>query len=61
MASADKVAPYLKGIPALFNFDHASAIKKAVNAEKADSLVIRQKNIEDFYASINPDFVMPLF
>jgi hypothetical protein len=27
------VAPYLKGIPALFNFDLASAIRKAVNDE----------------------------
>ncbi len=60
-ASTDKVAPYLKGIPALFNFDHASAIKKAVTAEQADSLVIKQKIIENFYAAINPDFVDATF
>jgi glycosidase len=60
-ASTDKVAPYLKGIPALFNFDHASAIRKAVNEERSDSLAIKQKQIEDFYATINPDFVDATF
>jgi len=60
-ASTDKVAPYLKGIPALFNFDHASAIREAVNEERADSLVIKQKRTEGFYATINPDFIDATF
>jgi glycosidase len=60
-ASTDKVAPYLKGIPALFNFDLASAIRKAVNEEQADSLAIKLKAIEDFYTTINPNFIDATF
>lgn len=60
-ASTDKVAPYLKGMPALFNFDLASAIRKAVNEERADSLAIKLKAIEDFYTTINPDFIDATF
>jgi glycosidase len=60
-ASTDIVAPYLKGIPALFNFDLASAIKKAVNTGTADSLAIRKKRMEDFYTTINPDFIDAIF
>ncbi len=60
-ASTNVVAPYLKGIPALFNFDLASAIRKAVNEERADSLAIKLKVIEDFYTTINPDFIDATF
>ena len=60
-ASTDIVAPYLKGIPALFNFDLASAIKKAVNEGTADSLAIRKKIMEDFYITINPNFIDATF
>lgn len=60
-ASTDKVAPYLKGIPALFNFDLAAAIKKSVAKENADSLAIKLKMIVDFYTTINPDFVDATF
>ncbi|MBI3138349.1 MAG: alpha-amylase [Sphingobacteriales bacterium] len=60
-ASSDIVAPYLKGIPALFNFDLASSIRKAVNEERADSLAIKLKAIEDFYTTINPDFIDATF
>jgi alpha-amylase len=60
-ASTDVVAPYLKGIPALFNFDLASAIRKTVNMENADSLIIKYKLIEDFYTKVNPQFVDATF
>lgn len=60
-ASTNVVAPYLKGIPALFNFDLASAIRKAVNEERADSLAIKLKLIEDFYTTINPGFIDATF
>ncbi len=60
-ASTDIVSPYLKGIPALFNFDLASAIKKAVNMGKADSLAIRKKMMEDFYTTVNPNFIDAIF
>jgi alpha-amylase len=60
-ASSDIVAPYLKGIPALFNFDMGFAITKAVTTEKADSLIIKHKAILDYYTKVNPDFVDATF
>ncbi len=60
-APFDQVAPYLKGIPALFNFDLASAIKKAVNEEQSDSLLIKQKKIEEYYTTVNPKFIDATF
>ncbi|MEI7830758.1 MAG: alpha-amylase family glycosyl hydrolase [Prolixibacteraceae bacterium] len=56
-APAEVVGPYLKGIPALFNFDMGGAIIKAVNEENGSQLVEKHKKIEDFYGSINPDYV----
>lgn len=56
-APSDIVAPFLKGIPALFNFDMGSAIIKAVNEENADGLILKHKEIIDFYKSVNPDYV----
>lgn len=56
-APAEVVGPYLKGIPALFNFDMGGAIIKAVNEENGSQLVEKHKKIEDFYASINPEYV----
>ena len=56
-APADVVGPYLKGIPALFNFDMGGEIIKAVNDENGSQLVEKHKKIEDFYGSINPDYV----
>ncbi len=56
-APSDIVAPYLNGIPALFNFDMGSAITKAVNEENADSLIIKHSKIIDFYKTVNPDYI----
>ncbi|MDT8401666.1 MAG: alpha-amylase family glycosyl hydrolase [Bacteroidales bacterium] len=56
-ASSDIVAPYLKGIPALFNFDMGSAIIEAVNEENANGLIEKHKGIIDFYTTVNPDYV----
>jgi len=60
-APADIVAPYMKGLPALFNFDMGFAITKAVNEEKAGDLVANHKKIQDFYQTINPDYVDAIF
>lgn len=60
-APAEVVGPYLKGIPALFDFDMGSAITKAVTTESADSLPAMHKKIRDFYAHINPDYVDATF
>ncbi len=60
--TTDKVAPYLKSIPALFNFDLASAIRKVVNEEQAaDSLAIKLKKTETIYTAVNPDFIDATF
>jgi glycosidase len=55
------VGPYLKGLPALFNFDMGGAIIKAVNGGKGDSLAIKHKKIRDFYQSVNPEYVDATF
>lgn len=59
---AEKVGPYLKGLPALFNFDMGYEITKTVNTQ-ADSngLVKKYKKINDFYKTITPDFIDATF
>lgn len=61
-SSAKKVAPYLKGIPALFNFDLGVAIIKATKAEKdTTALVKTYKKIVDYYQSITPEYIDATF
>jgi glycosidase len=60
-APAEVVGPYLKGIPALFNFDMGVAIIKALNNEKGDSLGIVHNKIRNFYKTINPDYIDATF
>ncbi|HLA56568.1 MAG TPA: alpha-amylase family glycosyl hydrolase [Flavobacterium sp.] len=60
-APANVVGPYMKGLPALFNFDMGYAITKAVNTHKTDSLVLNHKKIRDFYHGINADYVDATF
>ncbi|MGV3538641.1 MAG: alpha-amylase family glycosyl hydrolase [Rufibacter sp.] len=56
-APADVVAPYLKGLPALFNFEMSWDILKALNTGRGDSLAIKHAKISDFYKKVNPDAV----
>lgn len=60
-APADIVGPYLKGIPALFNFDMGGEIIKAVNEEDGSQLVAKHKKIVDFYKTVNPDYIDATF
>lgn len=60
-ASSDIVAPYLEGIPALFDFDMASVIKKAVRNEIGDSLAFHHQKIISYYTSTNPEFIDATF
>ncbi len=56
------VAPYLKGLPALFNFDLGYAIGKVVNSGKDSiGLIKRYKEISDFYKSVTADYVDATF
>ncbi len=60
-SDAEEVAPYLEGLPALFNFDVGRAITSAVLEEKPGDLVQRHKEIQEYYASINPDYIDAIF
>ncbi|MBK7133750.1 MAG: alpha-glucosidase C-terminal domain-containing protein [Bacteroidales bacterium] len=60
-APAELVGPYLKGIPALFNFDMGGEIIKAVNEGNGSTLVSKHKEIEDFYKKINPEYIDATF
>lgn len=60
-ASSDIVAPYLKGLPALFNFDMGNAITKAVNEEKEGDLTTSHKEIIYYYKTVNPDYIDATF
>lgn len=56
------VAPYLKGLPSLFNFDLGSLITEVVKAgNDSVDLVIKYKEINDYYTSITPDFLDATF
>ncbi|MFD2245396.1 alpha-amylase family glycosyl hydrolase [Pontibacter ruber] len=56
-AEAETVAPYTKGLPALFNFEMSWAILKALNTGRGDSLAIKHAQIIDIYDDVNPDFI----
>lgn len=60
-APAEIVGPYLKGIPALFNFDMGSEIIKAVNEGNGSQLVEKHLKIREFYQSVNPDYIDATF
>lgn len=56
-ADAATVAPYIEGLPALFNFEMSWAILKALKEGTGDSLAIKHAKILDFYQHVNPDFI----
>lgn len=59
---AEEVGPYLKGLPALFNFDMGYAITAAVQAGRDTSgLISRYKAINDYYNSITREYIDATF
>ncbi|MBD1395678.1 alpha-glucosidase C-terminal domain-containing protein [Pontibacter sp. JH31] len=56
-AEADIVAPYTKGLPALFNFEMSWKMLEALNKGTGDSLAIHHDRIMAFYKNVNPDFI----
>jgi alpha-amylase len=60
-ADANTVAPYLKGLHSLFNFDMGYAITRSVNEEKEGDLITKHKEILDFYHKVTPNFVDATF
>lgn len=55
------VAPYLPGLPALFNFDFHYTLLEALNKEDGMLLAKKQKEIIDFYQGITPTFMDATF
>ena len=51
------VAPYLPGLPALFNFDFHYTLLEAFEKEDGMLLAKKQKEIIDFYQNITPNFI----
>jgi glycosidase len=51
------VAPYLPGLPALFNFDFHYTLLEAFNTADGMLLPKKQKEILDFYQNITPEFI----
>ncbi|PZX52436.1 glycosidase [Algoriphagus ratkowskyi] len=51
------VAPFLPGLPALFNFDFHYTLLEALNTENGMLLAKKQKEILDFYLGITPNFI----
>jgi alpha-amylase len=61
-SDAQTVAPYLKGLPALFNFDLGYAITHVVNAGMDTiRLITKYKEINDFYHTVTSDFIDATF
>jgi alpha-amylase len=61
-SKAEDVAPYLKGLPALFNFDLGYAITAAVQTGRDTSGLIKEyKKIIDFYNKSTSDYIDATF
>lgn len=61
-SDAKTVAPYLKGLPSLFNFDLGYAITHVAQAGRDTiNLVQQYKNIRDYYKSITTDYLDATF
>ncbi len=60
-ADAATVAPYMKGLHALFNFDLGYAVTNTVQQGLDTGLVQTHKKIIDFYRSVNPEFIDAIF
>jgi glycosidase len=57
----ETVAPYLPGLPALFNFDFHYTLLEALNKEDGMLLAKKQKGIIDFYKGITTTFIDATF
>jgi len=61
-SQAKDVAPYLQGLPSLFNFDLGYAITAVAKAGRDSiGLVRRYKEIRDYYKSITDDYLDATF
>lgn len=51
------VAPFLPGLPALFNFDFHYTLIESLNKQNGMLLVNKEKSVLDYYNSITTDFI----
>ncbi|WP_074223656.1 alpha-amylase family glycosyl hydrolase [Algoriphagus halophilus] len=51
------VAPFLPGLPALFNFDFHYTLIESLNKEDGKLLVDKEKSVLDYYERITSDFI----
>ena len=56
-SEADKVAPYYKGIPALFEFSFWWRLKDCINTGSGSSLVGTIQGYQKLYAGYRPDYI----
>jgi alpha-amylase len=55
--SKEIVAPYLPGLPALFNFDFHYTLLDALRTADGSGFPIKQKQVLDYYQGITDDFI----
>jgi alpha-amylase len=61
-SAAEEVAPYLRGLPALFNFDMGYSITQVVNAGMDSiGLISRYKEITDYYTAASAEYLDATF
>ncbi len=60
-SDAETVGPYLKGLPALFNFDVGRGIIEAVDQEQGGALLSQILEIQNYYRQINPQYIDAIF
>ncbi|CAF1171214.1 unnamed protein product [Didymodactylos carnosus] len=55
------IAPYLRGIPSMFNFEMALYIMNCVHRERCQGLLNRHLENIEFYTATNPEYLDALF
>jgi alpha-amylase len=58
---AEVVAPYLKGLHSLFNFNLGRSLIDGLRAGTGNELASTHKHIRDYYTRIRPDFIDAIF
>lgn len=59
--NADEVAPYLQGLPSMFNFDFYHGLRRILMKEHDDGLVSNLVSARKTYKNINPDYIDAIF
>lgn len=59
--ATEEVAPYFRGLHALFNFDMSYAMTEAAAKAKGEGLVKKHQEIREFYKTVTPDFIDATF